>query len=379
MYYKQSFEDMPEDMLLHGKLTNDGGPNLFQRDSPPSRRKKLRRKYVDREVEVDGSLFENAKSAVEPKEAKKDEGTEKSEHPPGENSLTANPINSANNQTAEESSTETQQTLDKPNQTQKMPFRKLFDRLYDTWLSVKWAKRRKMLISTLMPYLDNDYKRTVAFVDENLERRRHNTGSRFRRAKNKCNLNRFNFFVTFTFDSAKMDGATFYKKLRAYLKNKVNRSGWKYYGVWEGGDGQKRLHFHALMYIPDGTMPGNPVKDKRYNTSKHKLKETVGNTEFNEKFGRSDVQEIIEPMKEQAYQYVLKYLNKGGKTMVSKNCPEHISGWVAKRDLLGEMTEIENKFVAMPDCQIAVDGTGEIITVDERKPQEALRKIQDSG
>ena len=176
-----------------------------------------------------------------------------------------------------------------------------------------------------------------------------------------------------------MDGATFYKKLRAYLKNKVTRSGWKYYGVWEGCDGQKRLHFHALMYIPDGTMPGNPVKDKRYNTSKHKLKETVGNTEFNEKFGRSDVQEIIEPMKEQAYQYVLKYLNKGGKTMVSKNCPEHISGWVAKRDLLGEMTEIENKFVAMPDCQIAVDGTGEIITVDERKPQEALRKIQDSG
>ena len=67
MYYKQSFEDMPEDMLLHGKLTNDGGHNLFQRDSPPSRRKKLRRKYVDREVEVDGSLFENAKSAVEPK------------------------------------------------------------------------------------------------------------------------------------------------------------------------------------------------------------------------------------------------------------------------------------------------------------------------
>ncbi|MGN1062237.1 MAG: hypothetical protein ACI4RO_03830 [Candidatus Scatosoma sp.] len=379
MYYKQSFEDMPEDMLLHGKLTNDGGHNLFQRDSPPSRRKKLRKKYVDREVEVDGSLFENAKSAVETKEAKKNEETEKSDHSPDENPLTASPINSVNSQTARKSFTETQQTLDKPNQTQKMPFRKLFDRLYDTWLSVKWAKRRKMLISTLMPYLDNDYKRTVAFVDENLERRRHNTGSRFRRAKNKCNLNRFNFFVTFTFDSAKMDGATFYKKLRAYLKNKVNRSGWKYYGVWEGGDGQKRLHFHALMYIPDGTMPGNPVKDKRYNTSKHKLKETVGNTEFNEKFGRSDVQEIIEPMKEQAYQYVLKYLNKGGKTMVSKNCPEHISGWVAKRDLLGEMTEIENKFVAMPDCQIAVDGTGEIITVDERKPQEALRKIQDSG
>ena len=54
---------MPEDMLLHGKLINDGGHNLFQRDPPPSFRKKRRRKYVDKEVEVDDSLFENAKQA----------------------------------------------------------------------------------------------------------------------------------------------------------------------------------------------------------------------------------------------------------------------------------------------------------------------------
>ena len=30
MYYNQSFDEMPEDMLLHGKLKNDGGHNLFQ-------------------------------------------------------------------------------------------------------------------------------------------------------------------------------------------------------------------------------------------------------------------------------------------------------------------------------------------------------------
>jgi hypothetical protein len=192
-------------------------------------------------------------------------------------------------------------------------------------------------------------------------------------------MNRFNYFVTFTYDSAKMDRDTFYKKLRAYLKNKVTRSGWKYYGVWEGWDGKKRLHFHALMYIPDGTMPGELVKERRYNTNEKRMKETIGNTEFNEKFGRSDVEEIIEPVKDYAYQYVLKYLNKGGKAMASKNCPGEIIGWVAKRDLLCESSSVENRYIAFPDTQIIVGGTGEVVTVDERNPQEALRKIQNFG
>ncbi len=365
-------------MLLHGKLKNDGGHNLFQRDPPPSRWKKRRRKYVDKEVEVDDSLLESAKQAVAPKEVRKTE-IEESEHPPNEGNITENPPNSVENNAIEEESVEPQESQDKLNKTHKMPLRKLFDELYDTWLEVKWKERRQMLLHTLKPYFENDYKKTVAFVDSNLDRRRHNTGSRYRRARNKCNMNRFNYFVTFTYDSAKMDRETFYDKLRAYLKNKVNRSGWKYYGVWEGWDGKKRLHFHALMYIPDGTMPGELIEEKSYNTSKHKMKVTMGNTEFNQKFGRSDVQEIIEPVKDYAYQYVLKYLNKGGKAMASKNCPGHISGWVAKRDLLCPMEKVENQYLAFPDTPIIVDGTGEVVTVDERKPQEALRKIQGLG
>ena len=375
MYYNQSFEEMPEDTLLHGKLINDGGHNLFQRDPPSTFRKpKRRRKYVDKEVEVDDSIFVNARKAVEPKEVSKAE-TEESEHPPS----AENGLKTATNQAFEEISVETQKSQDKPNKTLKIPLRKLFDKLYDTWLDVKWKTRRNMLIGTLKPYFENDYKKTVAFVDKNLDRRRHNTGSRFRRAKNKCNLNRFNYFVTFTYDDKKMDREGFKKKLKSYLKNKVNRSRWKYYGVWEGWDGKKRLHFHALMYIPEGTMPGELIGEKSYNTSKRKMKVTIMNTEFNEKFGRSDLSEIIEPMKDRAYQYVLKYLNKGGKAMVSKNCPEHIKGWVAKRDLLCESERVENRYIAFTDTEIIVDGTGEIVKVDERKPQEALRKIQNLG
>ncbi len=101
MYYNHSFDEMPEDMLLHGKLINDGGHNLFQRDPPPSFRKKRRRKYVDKEVEVDDSVFANAKQAVAPKEVKTDE-IEESEHPPIEENITENSPESVGNQAVEE-------------------------------------------------------------------------------------------------------------------------------------------------------------------------------------------------------------------------------------------------------------------------------------
>lgn len=371
MYYNESFDELPEDMLLHGKLTNDGEHNLFQMDKPPSRKKKKRKKYVDEEIEVDESIFESAKKTVAPKEVRKDE-IEEVEHPPNVELDAKNPPKFIENNVFDEEVATAKKQQETPKTTMRMPLRKLFDGLYDTWKELKWSDRRGLLISTLQPYL-GEAKKTVEFVDANLDRRRHNNGSRFRRAWKKCNLNRFNYFVTFTYDDAKMDETTFYKKLKAYLKNKATRSGWKYYGVWEGLDGKKRLHFHALLYIPEGTMPGELIKEKRYNTSKRKMKETIGNTEFSEKFGRSDVQAIIPQEKDYAYRYVLKYLNKGGKAMVSKNCPEYIKGWVEKSALLCESTDIERQYIAVPKCPIILDDTGELITLDEDKPHESLQ------
>lgn len=192
----------------------------------------------------------------------------------------------------------------------------------------------------------------------------------------KCNLNGFNYFVTFTYSDEKLTAERFYNKLRSYLKNKVSRNGWKYYGVWEGINGEKRLHFHALMYIPQGTMPGELVQEKSYNTSRKRMVETTGNTEFNEKFGRSDVEEICMPFKHLAYHYVLKYLNKGGKAMSSRNCPESIQGWMSEEDLICESDYTENQYIAFSGCRIAEDKTGIIVKVDENNPQEALAEIQ---
>ena len=260
-------------------------------------------------------------------------------------------------------------------QKEKMPLRSVFDKFYEIWQNEPKKRRRELLIEAMLPY-HAGRKYATAFVDQNSERKRQNEKSRIRRAMRKCNLNGFNYFVTFTYSDDKLTAERFYNKLRSYLKNKVRRNAWKYYGVWEGINGEKRLHFHALMNIPPGTMPGELVQEKSYNTSRKRMVETTGNTEFNEKFGRSDVEEICMPVKHLAYNYVLKYLNKGGKAMSSRNCPESIQGWMSEEDLICESDYTENQYIAFSGCRIAEDKTGVIVRVDERNPQEALAEIQ---
>lgn len=328
--------------ILHGKLTNDGGHNIFQADPPRRYIPRKRREYVDKIVEVDLNAFK-------PK------------------------IESAKNREAVMDRTVADGAETK--QWQKMPLRKVFDKYYEKWQNEPKKRRRELLIDAVLPYHAGK-KYAAAFVDQNLERKRQNEKNRNRRAMRKCNLNGFNYFVTFTYSDDKLTAERFYNKLRAYLKNKVRRNGWKYYGVWEGINGEKRLHFHALMYIPQGTMPGELVQEKSYNTSRKRMVETTGNTEFNEKFGRSDVEEICMPFKHLVYNYVLKYLNKGGKAMSSRNCPESIQGWMSEEDLICESDYTENQYIAFSGCRIAEDKTGIIVKVDERNPQEALAEIQ---
>ena len=336
--------------ILHGKLTNDGGHNIFQADPPRRYAKRKRRAYIDKIVETDVSAFERAKQEVE-NTAKEKKNAVK---PPTEN-IAVLP-------------TETKVK-------EKMPLRSVFDKFYEIWKNEPKKRRRELLIEAMLPY-HAGRKYAAAFVDQNSERKRQNEKSRIRRAMRKCNLNGFNYFVTFTYSDDKLTAKEFYNKLRSYLKNKVRRNGWKYYGVWEGINGEKRLHFHALMYIPQGTMPGELVREKSYNTSRKRMVETTGNTEFNEKFGRSDVEEICMPFKHLAYNYVLKYLNKGGKAMSSRNCPENIRGWINEDDILCEMDGFENRYLMFPECEMVEESTGITVRVNETRPQDAVAEIQ---
>ncbi len=361
------FNTWDNDMIIPGKLTNDGAHNVWIEETRNPRGKR-RKKYAEPKFKVDVMSLETAKNLRQKKEVI-EENADTESRPPGEGIKAENDEIAVDFVDAEEVDGGAKNEEKTPQETRLMTLREVFDELYDSYYALKFKAKKKALLTAMTPYFDTR-KRTVEFVEENLLRRRHNNGARYLRALRKCCLNRFNYFVTFTYDDEKMDREQFKKKLKAYLKNKVNRDNWKYFGVWEGWDGKKRLHFHALMYIPDGTMPGELVEMTSYNTSKKRKQTVIANTEFNEKFGRSSVEEIIVYEQDKAYNYVLKYLNKGGKSMVSKNCPTFIKGYVQKSQLVFPMN-VEHKYFMNPQAEVIML-TGEITRVDEERPQEAL-------
>lgn len=159
--------------ILHGKLTNDGGHNVFQADPPRRYVKRKRRAYIDKIVEADVSAFEKAKQAAENPVAEK----KNSVKPPTENIVVL--------------PTETKVK-------EKMPLRSVFDKFYEIWQNEPKKRRRELLIEAMLPY-HAGRKYAAAFVDQNSERKRQNEKSRMRRAMRKCNLNGFNYFVTFTY------------------------------------------------------------------------------------------------------------------------------------------------------------------------------------
>ena len=87
-------------------------------------------------------------------------------------------------------------------------------------------------------------------------------------------------------------------------------------GVWERAPKTKRLHFHGLFAIPENAMVGEITQVRDYNLNSHKRQETYQNTYFNERFGRSDFDEINKHKIGEAVQYLIKYIEKTEEKIV---------------------------------------------------------------
>lgn len=173
------------------------------------------------------------------------------------------------------------------------------------------------------------------YVNENIDRMNRNAWQREKRFRRKAYLNRWNYFVTFTYNGKKHTEETFRKKLRKCLSNLHTRRGWNFMGVWERGEETDRLHFHCILYVPAGEMVGKITQKKEYSKRLGKVKETFSNDFFERKFGRNDFEElnIMEMKNGSAVAYILKYLRKTGErivysrgipTEISKVLPEHV-------------------------------------------------------
>ena len=167
----------------------------------------------------------------------------------------------------------------------------------------------------------------------------------------KANLADFNYFVTFTYDSALHTEETFRKKLKNALALFSHRKGWKYIGVWERSPEKKRLHFHGLFYIPDGTLPGEMKEVNGYSFSEHKRKITHENSYFRERFGRNDFDDMVtEFMLDGAITYILKYIEKSGEKIVySRDLPQFIIGDIMENDIASPIGIEEQKMLLYDD------------------------------
>lgn len=224
-----------------------------------------------------------------------------------------------------------------------------FEELYLQSQSMPKGMRKNYIKKEMLPYFETD-EQAEEYVVKNLERKQRNLIARKVRLWRKINLQKFNYFCTFTYDSALHTEETFRRKLKNYLRNLCYRKGWKYIGVWERSPEKNRLHFHGIFYIPDGTMRDLvPIED--YNLNTHKRQITYQNMDFNSRFGRSDFVAINSKLDlGEVMQYIIKYLEKTGKKLVySKGLPQFFISDIMDKDVATTIGIDDKKLLLFDD------------------------------
>ena len=215
-----------------------------------------------------------------------------------------------------------------------MTKKELFEELYARYQSLPRYKRKAAILKRMRPYFKTE-EEVKTYIEVNMQRKLRNLISRRIRMMRKVNLQDFNFFVTLTYNSKLHTEESFKAGVESCLRNFCNRRGWKYIGVWERSPKKKRLHFHGIFYIPEGTMPGRMLDMEDYNFRTRRRQITHQNTYFNEKFGRSDFEPLDMQNIGSAIAYIVKYLEKTGEKIVySKGLPQFFISDIMDEDVV---------------------------------------------
>lgn len=212
----------------------------------------------------------------------------------------------------------------------------------------KRQKRKEKLLKEFAPLFESEQKASE-FVEKQFNRLNRNRWERYKRMIRRAYIHPWSYFVTFTYSDEKHDEESFRKQLMNCLYHLSNRKGWRYIGVWERGKLGKRLHFHALMYIPPNAMVGELEEHNDYSTKRHKWEKSVQNSFFNERFGRSDFDAIVcDKSVSDSVNYMLKYLSKSDeKVIYSRGLKTYVIADILEEDILcayGD-DEYENKYI----------------------------------
>ena len=232
----------------------------------------------------------------------------------------------------------------------------LFDKLYKE--NVKYSKTvcKSNIAEKMRVYFKTSVDLNM-FLKSHFLRKERNLIVRRVRCIRKLNLNPFNYFATFTYDDKLHTESSFKIKLCKTLRNLSTRKEWRYIGVWERSPEKKRLHFHGIFNVPDGTMPGKLIDVNDYNFNTHNRQLTHQNTYFNERFGRSDFEMLDSNKKNDAVAYLLKYIEKSGEKLVySRKLPQYFVSDIIEDDVVCPIGNEQKKLLLYDDFNCFIDG-----------------------
>ena len=248
-----------------------------------------------------------------------------------------------------------------------------FETAYKESQSLPKRERKKYIAEKLQGEFETA-EQAKAYTEQNIERKKINAAKRRTRLWRKVRLQSWNYFVTFTFDSAKHDENTFKKTLRNTLKHAVSRNGWKYIGVWERSPDKQRLHFHGIFHIPENAMIGELKAVTDYDTRNHRRQITYQNTHFLKYFGRNDFKELgSQADVVKSVRYLMKYITKSNEKLAyGGKLPTYFISDVVDDDIACKYGVDNKKAVLFDDFTCYEDG--EIIGTVCRETLESLPK-----
>ena len=250
--------------------------------------------------------------------------------------------------------------------------RKKFDEAYEESKNENKQERKEKLVEAVKDMFSSETTAEL-YVEANLDRIRKNYIKRKMRLIRKINLQTFNYFVTFTYSDELHTEDSFRKSLKKLLSNFSTRRKWKYIGVFERSPKKQRLHFHALLYAPDGTMPCELKEVKGYSVRLGKVQTTYQCDYFTKRFGIVDFEPINQNDIADVTKYLTKYIEKSGEKLIySKGLPQYFISDIADEDVICPYDENESKYV-LNDNFTCYD-YGEEIGIVSAEVIERLRK-----
>ena len=231
----------------------------------------------------------------------------------------------------------------------------------------KSIEKHKQYDEDLQRLLEED--NLSSFLEEKQNDEAHQERAKRKRFDRKAGLNRdmWDFFWTETFDPALFDDPVKgLETLFTWIKNNAERYGIKVQGAVEFGEENGRIHFHALVHIPDEFLKRLKLKPlTRFSIRENKWKTSLESEVLRQKFGINEFDSLHGKSAEEllkVVRYISSYACKqDGRRYYSRGLPDCGYYYVDAEDLFFQFDDGELKYIPCDSFEFGKDSVVAII------------------